>query len=71
MGSLIENIRSCKEETFPSIGIGKDHRFFGPGLVGLMLAVEQKFIHAAFFNEQGQHENYRMTGKMYRNRRNR
>ena len=67
--SLLENIRSCKEETFPSKGIGLDHRYIGPGLVGLMLSVEHQFVHAAFFNDHGQHGYYRTTGRMYRNRR--
>ena len=69
VGSLLENIRSCKEETFSSKGIGLDHRYTGPGLVGLMLSVEHQFVHAAFFNDHGQHGYYRTTGRIYRNRR--
>ena len=69
VGSLLKNIRSCNEEIFPSKGIGEDHRYVGPGLVGLMLSVEHQFIHAAFFSDHHQDGYYHSTGKMHRNRR--
>lgn len=44
------------EETFPSVGMGLDHRFSGPALAGSALSVEEKVAHMAFFRLEGEAE---------------
>jgi len=40
----------CGEKSYDSVGMGKDVRFDGPGIVGSALVVEDKLVHAAFFS---------------------
>ncbi|MCX5971258.1 MAG: hypothetical protein NTV14_07145 [Coprothermobacterota bacterium] len=44
------------EETFPSVGMGLDHRFSGPALAGSALSVGEKVAHMAFFRLEGMAE---------------
>ena len=66
---ILKNIKACNEKIFRSNGVGNDHRYTGYGMVGLMLSVENQFIHAAFFNDQTDLGCNQPTGKMYRGHR--
>jgi hypothetical protein len=68
---FVERIRECREESFPSPGLGTDLRYEGIGIVGAVLRYEATPIHLSFFtleeNDQVSNEGH-MAG--YRTRRN-
>ena len=47
--TFIEDVRQCKEDSYKSVGLGRDHRFEGRTIVGSALVHEEKVIHMAFF----------------------
>ncbi len=47
--AFLEEAAGCGEEKYRSAGLGWDHRFAGPGVVGTALAWRRRVIHAAFF----------------------
>jgi hypothetical protein len=46
--AFIAAVETSREEIFPSVGYGRDHRYLGPGLAGSALVHEDHLIHAAF-----------------------
>lgn len=46
---FLDGARNCEENVFPSVGLGYDYRFEGPGVVGAALVFERSVIHLAFF----------------------
>lgn len=46
--AFLATIYNSREEIFPSVGYGSDHRYSAPGLTGSALVHEGHLIHAAF-----------------------
>jgi len=47
--AFLKKILQCKENTFDSVGYGRDYRYEGQKIVGSALVHESTVIHAAFF----------------------
>ena len=47
--AFLNKILQCKENTFASVGYGKDYRYEGQKIVGSALVHDSTVIHAAFF----------------------
>lgn len=48
---FLKHIQSCKQVSYPSIGMGQDVRFRGHHLIGSALQVEADFVHMTFFHQ--------------------
>ena len=46
---FMERIQGCREESFPSPGLGMDLRYEGKGIVGAALRFEDVPVHLSFF----------------------
>jgi hypothetical protein len=46
--AFVGALEASREEVFPSVGYGRDHRYHTPSLTGSALAHEDHLIHAAF-----------------------
>ena len=46
--SFLGSLDQSREEVFPSVGYGRDHRYHAPALTGSALVHDQHLIHAAF-----------------------
>jgi hypothetical protein len=44
----VASTEGAREEVFPSVSYGRDHRYAAAGVVGSALVHEGKLIHAAF-----------------------
>jgi len=47
--AFLAAVKECGQKAFDSVGLGTDIRFDGSGIVGSMLVVSDKPVHAAFF----------------------
>ncbi|MFH1845336.1 MAG: DUF6569 family protein [bacterium] len=47
--TFLDNIQTCREERFDSVGLGADLRFAGDSVVGSGLLVDVSVVHTAFF----------------------
>ncbi len=54
VADFLAAIAQCKQQSFESVGMGKDVRFLGPDLIGTARAVEGVAVHAAFFPKPGE-----------------
>ena len=52
-GAFLASAEAAKEEVFPSVSYGRDHRYAAAGVVGSALVHEGKLIHAAFLRVEG------------------
>lgn len=59
---FLEGIKDCREEKYPSTGLGEDFRFEGSDKVGSALVVEKQVIHMAFFRMNKEEQTGRMSG---------
>lgn len=53
---FLDEIPSCEEKEYKSVGLGYDHRFRGKRVVGSALIYEDKVIHSAFFRKDNSRE---------------
>jgi len=73
--NFFQEIQSCEESRFDSVGLGYDYRFDGENAVGSALVFEQSVIHLAFFklpqNEREQTDRMSRSSqrRAFRNRR--
>jgi len=58
---FLEEIKNCRQEKYPSPGMGDDYRFEGQDKVGSALVVEQQVIHLAFFKASKEEQIGRMS----------
>lgn len=49
VSKILERIIAAGEKRFPSVGLGEDCRYSAQGLVGSSLAVDDWYVHMAFF----------------------
>ncbi len=49
VNAFFEQASGCEEKSYDSVGLGRDFRYGGPGMVGSSLLVEEAVIHMAFF----------------------
>jgi hypothetical protein len=48
--TFIDSLRASREEVFPSVGYGQDHRYHLPGVTGNALVHEGRIVHTAFLS---------------------
>ena len=51
--AFLASLDSSREEIFPSVGYGRDHRYLAPGLTGSALVHADHLVHAAFLSVDG------------------
>jgi len=59
---FLEEILSCRQESYRSVGHGTDYRFEGPSAVGSALVAYEKVVHMAFFKAGQAERTGRMSG---------
>ncbi len=64
--AFFEELPSCTEERYKSLGHGMDHRFEGTTTVGSALVAREKVIHMAFFKADQSERIGRMSGSAQR-----
>lgn len=59
---FLEEVLSCRQESYRSVGHGTDYRFEGPSAVGSALVAYEKVVHMAFFRTGLAERTGRMSG---------
>jgi hypothetical protein len=55
-------LEHCEQKSYPSVGLGTDVRFDGPGIVGSALVLDEKLIHMAVFSATDTEKTGNMAG---------
>ena len=61
-GEFLTFLERCEQKTYPSVGLGTDVRFDGPGIIGSALMVDGKVLHMAVFSASDAEKAGNMAG---------